>query len=175
MRLMHLGRVFNMGHHPEFAWYELDLDVEEFTQVLGQDILQAPTVFNFFPSTHIPSGELGDHGLLGPVFKITDSITTIGIPNYIFQIQTEGFVPKEIFNKGHPGQYLDYSEFIPLENDPEALVERLDLLLCAGTTSREGKSILIDGINQMGEQTPGVKTQLAVYVLMSSPFSAVQQ
>ena len=167
IRLIHLGRIFEMGKEPEFAFWSHDLANE-----IGQEPLRAPTVFNFFQPTHQPSGVLGKQGYVGPVFQITNSVTTIAVPNYFWRMLTSHFHQQEGTN---PGLYLDYSRFIPLEKDPESLVDVLNLVLCAGRMPKSSRQLIVDGLQALSDETPGAMSQVAIYATITSPYSAVQQ
>ncbi len=46
-----------------------------------QNVLSAPSVFNFYSPNFVPSGELAAAGMAGPEFQITNASTIIGVTN----------------------------------------------------------------------------------------------
>ncbi|MDA1067419.1 MAG: DUF1800 family protein [Verrucomicrobia bacterium] len=168
IRAIHLGRIFGVGQEPNFAFGRY------FYGLTSQDILSSPTVFNFFQPGHLPAGELGDQGFVGPVFQITNSVTTIAFPNVLWSYLNNGYLPPvENADGFHPGIFLDYSSFIPLEKNPEALVEQLNLLLCQGQMTAQTRETIVANLMQVVNPTIGQLTQLAVYAIIVSPESAV--
>lgn len=170
IRLMQLGRVFKVAERENFQMWQLYSIEEEFSQ----DPLKAPSVFNYFKPHYEPSGLLGDEGMVGPVFQILHSYSAISGPHQIWDILQEGF--------SHPWrddvpQPFDYSEFIPFEQDAEALVEKVNILFCQGMMSPGTRSAIFEALNKLDDLEdlpPGVPTQVAVWVAVSGPSGATQ-
>lgn len=170
LRLMQLGRVFKVARNPDFQMWQLFSLAEEF----NQDPLNAPSVFNFFKPQYEPAGILGDQGLVGPAFQILHSYSAISGPQQIWRFLQEGF--------SHPWrddlpQPFDYSEFIPLEKNAEALIERINLLLCQGMMSPGTRTAIENALTKLSSLEnlpPGVPTQVAVWVAVCGPSGATQ-
>lgn len=93
---------------------------------LGQSPLRSPSVFNFFrPAFVAPQSTLAQQGLVAPEFQITDECTVIGYANFMFQVLPFGAA----------GVTANYAAWLPLANDPAALVDRLNLLFTGRTLS----------------------------------------
>ena len=92
---------------------------------LGQTPMFAPTVFNFFRPGYVPSGkDLSDAGLVVPEMQITDELSVAGYMNYI-RSWTALDTTRDIRQ--------DYTAEKALAETPDALVDRMNLMLFAGT------------------------------------------
>ncbi|MBU6169658.1 MAG: DUF1800 family protein, partial [Bacteroidetes bacterium] len=89
-----------------------------------QNILFAPTVFNFYLPTYSPLGALRSNNLLGPEFQMHNSYSSLRWANlamspdwligYYWKLRREGFYEIEL------------SDLYPYANDPEALINQFD-------------------------------------------------
>lgn len=102
---------------------------------LGQVPLRAPTVFNFFEPSFALPGEIAQAGLVSPEFQITTETTVVGAAN--FQLAVLGAA-------GRNGPFtVDLLPFLPPRAPTdEALLDRIDLLLFAGSMSDTTRGIL---------------------------------
>ena len=112
---------------------------------LAQSPLQAPSVFNFFRPGYVPpSSVLASSKATAPEFQIVNESTTSSYINYLQGIVALGFgstdpsVPQIV--QGSTAPYVpmlvpDYSVELGIVHDTEALIKRLNLLLCAGQLS----------------------------------------
>ncbi len=106
---------------------------------LGQDIYNAPSVFNYYS----PGFRAPGVALAGPEFQIHTPNNAIGRSNLISGIfnaynnavQTNG-----------PGTTIDLSGFVPLGSNPAALVDALDFTLTHGTMPAAMKQLVITGV-----------------------------
>ncbi|NDJ13725.1 MAG: DUF1800 family protein [Acidobacteriia bacterium] len=106
---------------------------------LGQDIYNAPSVFNYYsPGFRAPGVPLA-----GPEFQIHTPNNAIGRSNlvagmfnaYNNAVQTNG-----------PGTTLDLSGFVPLASNPAALVDALDFTLTHGAMPAAMKQIVVNAV-----------------------------
>jgi len=106
---------------------------------LGQDIYNAPSVFNYYsPGFRAPGVPLA-----GPEFQIHTPNNAIGCSNlvagmfnaYNNAVQTNG-----------PGTTLDLSGFVPLASNPAALVDALDFTLTHGAMPAAMKQIVVNAV-----------------------------
>lgn len=170
IRLMQMGRVFKVADRPDFQMWQLYSLEEDFSQ----DPLNAPSVFNFFKPHYEPSGILGDEGMVGPVFQILHSYSAISGPHQIWDILQEGFSHPWLDSVPQP---FDYSEFLPFENDAEALIEKINILFCQGMMSPGTRSAIQEALNKLDDLEnlpPGVPTQVATWVAICGPSGATQ-
>ncbi len=92
---------------------------------LNQTVLSAPTVFNFYRPGYVPSSKpIADAGLVAPEFQIVHDVSVAGYMNYmrsIVQVDTSRDIQQ------------DYTAELALADKPADLVDRMNLLLFAGT------------------------------------------
>ncbi len=108
---------------------------------LGQYPLDPPSVFGFFRPGYVPPGTpMAQTGATAPEFQIVNETTVATWANHLIDIVYNGLwvsAPEVAFHRGpSPTDGFDivpdYSAEIALVTDPVALVNRLNLLLCAG-------------------------------------------
>ncbi len=132
--------------------------------------LASPSVFNFFLPDFQPNGPIADAGLYGPEFQIHNSQTSIGYVNMadIWTIDEINFWSWE--NQDY-NVYTDYSALVEDAQDPEVLINKLDVLLTHGTLSEETRAIIKQAIQpyQGGMNQRMNRIHLAAYLMMISP------
>ena len=74
---------------------------------------------------------------------------------------------RQIANSGHFTRQVDYGEEELLAADMEALVDRLDLLLTAGSLSASTRASVIEGIGPFND--PAIRVRVAVHLITTSP------
>jgi uncharacterized protein (DUF1800 family) len=139
---------------------------------IGQSPLQSPSVFNFFRPGYVPpQSEAGRAGLAVPEMQIASETTVASYLNVAES--TTGY-----FGTGFLlDLYSDYAAETALADDPAALVDRVNLLLCAGAMSDETKSLT----RQAVESVPvGIfyrenRARIAVLFAMAAPEFIVQR
>lgn len=145
---------------------------------IGQNPMRSPSVFNFYrPNYTPPHTSIADAGLLAPEMQITGETSVIGYLNFM-----QMAVPRGI------GQGWDvrpnYAAERSLALQPEALVDRIDLLLLHGSMSRELRSQIITAVNSLKvpkapqasiDNAKANRVYLAVYLTLASPEYIVQK
>ncbi len=92
---------------------------------LNQTVMSAPTVFNFYRPGYVPSSQpIADAGLVAPEFQIVHDVSVAGYMNYMRSLVTVD-ANRDI--------QQDYTAELALATTPADLVERMNLLLFAGT------------------------------------------
>ena len=92
---------------------------------LNQTVMFAPTVFNFYRPGYVPSSKsIADAGLVAPEFQIVHDVSVAGYMNYMRNLVTVD-TNRDI--------QQNYTAEIALADKPAELVERMNLLLFAGT------------------------------------------
>ena len=170
LRIIHLGRVFKVAENPQFHMWQL----EELSDGFYQDPLNAPSVFNFFKPHYEPSGILADQGLSGPVFQILHSYSAISSTQQIWRYLQQGFSTRWNDDSSQP---FDYSQFIPLEGNPKALLDRVNLLFCQGMMSSGCRLVILEALDKLDELEnlpPGIRTQIVVWITVCSASGATQ-
>ena len=169
LRMTSLARAFNLGRYDDLVWWDLNA----FQSAGFQVPTMAPSVFNYFRPDYQAPGEVRAENLVSPVFQITDSFTTIAMPNYLWEILSEGF-PGGTGNDDDDRFALDFSTLTALADSTEALIDRMNLLFCAGRMSVATRDELIAAIDVLtADYLPQQKAVLAAYLTLCSPNGAI--
>jgi uncharacterized protein (DUF1800 family) len=166
IRTIHLARLTNLNRSGDLLWWDWD----NFYDQSAQSPLFSPSVFNFYRPDYAPPGTLTSENLDGPVFEITNSYTAVSFPNHLWSIANEGFRLYERY------QFLpDYRSFRPYARDHEALLDYVNLVVCAGSMSAQTLSIIRAALDnsQMGDDDG--RTRLALFLALMAPEGAVQK
>jgi len=164
VRTVALARAFNLGRHENLVWWQWD----DYYAATLQEPTLSPSVFNFYrPDYHAPA--LIEHGLVSPVFQITDSFTSISVPNLIWGLLTEGF------SSGPWDFSLDFTDEILLAGDAGALADRMNLLFCRGMMDAQTRTDLILAVEAVSIDQPGSRVAVAAYLALCSPNGAIQR
>lgn len=136
---------------------------------LGQSPLRAPSVFNFFRPGYVPlNTSMAQQGLVAPEFQITDESSVIGYANFLF-----GILPNGASNVS-----VDYSDWLPLANDPAQLVDRINLLFTGRSLSAALVSDLSTALATLPlDMADGAKRRVitAMLTVLCSPEFLVQR
>lgn len=166
MRTMALGRAFGLQSIPDLLWW----DWGDFYEASRQEPTRSPSVFNFYRPDYRAPGLLTQAQLAGPVFQITDSFSAIAFPNHLWQIINEGF------HQWNTYQFpLDIAREIALASTPEKLIDHLNLLLAAGNLRPSSRTIILAAVQQLPATRPVDRARLAIYLVLTSPESAVMR
>ncbi len=115
------------------GFYEIDLTSSP-TQ-LGQGFLDAPSVFNYWRFGYIPPHtRMGNQNLFAPEFQVVNELTAASYINFIQQAVGTGV---GFNNKTYSGIDVSstYTSEVALAQTPDALLDRLNLLLFYGRMS----------------------------------------
>lgn len=88
VRYVSLMRTFNIMNRSGEILYK----PWEINEHLFQNVLESPSVFNFFQPDHQPIGPIADAGLVAPEFQITNALTTVSSANYFYNIISWGAI-----------------------------------------------------------------------------------
>ncbi|MCL4184224.1 MAG: DUF1800 family protein [Burkholderiaceae bacterium] len=147
---------------------------------LGQTAMRAPSVFNFYRPGYIPPNTaLAQAGLVAPEMQITHESSVAGYLNTLRSALSSGI------GSGSPRDLQpDYGEAIGLADRPDALVDRLALLLLAGQMSDELRAQLIDAVGSVAVSPTNAQSaatarlnrvKLAIFLIMAAPEYLVQK
>lgn len=155
-----------------------------------QEMLHAPSVFNFYSSDYTPPGNLSDKNILAPETQIFDGLLAVYhnnlMANIIFQ---RDITDKNIYTgdaAGEVGGIIPYGEYYDpivkallnlteeraLADKPAALVDRINLLLTQGKINAEDSALIVDHISSIAD--PLERVYEAIYIISISPEYAVQ-
>ncbi|MGA9670026.1 MAG: DUF1800 family protein [Terracidiphilus sp.] len=143
---------------------------------LGEMSLRSPTVFNWFAPNYIPpSTTIEAAGLESPEMQMTNVSTVVGYINYMQDAIGSNAT-------GGPDMFSSYETEMALASTPNALLDRINLLLMAGEMDSTLYGQILGAINAIpiptGNQTAinaalANRVQTAIYLTMASPsFSA---
>jgi uncharacterized protein (DUF1800 family) len=184
VRLIQWGRTFGL-RSIEGSW-KLP-DTSDAGTRLGQSPLRAPSVFNFFRPGYVPPATaLATQQAVAPEFQIVNESSVGGYLNYARSFVRSGFAvqsPALPYNTGSTVLDLvaDYSAELAIVADSTALVNRLNLLLCAGQLSSANQVLIRDALNTTpitSTSTPEKKLDqvaAAVLLVMASAEYLVQK
>jgi uncharacterized protein (DUF1800 family) len=122
---------------------------------LGQSPLRSPSVFNFFrPGFVPPSTALATTMTPAPEFQLVNETTVGGYLNFM-QDRIRGGIYTGNPNVPHltrdekytPTITANYAKELALVDDATALVNRLNLILCAGQLSAATQKTIVDALN----------------------------
>ncbi len=131
--------------------------------------LASRTVFNFFLPDYQPNGLFTEYGRVGPEFQIHNSRTSIEYMNQVNDWSVWGYVMDD-WEKDNPHVTYNIDELKPLARDPEALVNRLDMLFTHGSLSLRTREIIKEAITPLiNNDYREDRVRLAIYLLLISP------
>jgi hypothetical protein len=126
-------------------------------------------VFNFYQPDHVPP-ELQDTQRVAPEFQITTASTIVGITNLLayalFSDQSIDTPP------GFARIRLDLTDLEGLATDPDALLERVDLVFLGGRLDAATRATVRAAIAPL-EADPGLRVRLALYLILAAPGYAI--
>ena len=144
---------------------------------LGQMWLRSPTVFNWFAPGYVPPGtSIEQAGLVAPEMQMTNVSSVVGYLNYMQSaIGSDTNNGVDVFSS--------YDTELGLAATPDALLDRINLLLMAGEMDSTLRSQILDAVSSIpipsGDQNAinaalEARVQTAVYLTMASPSFCAQ-
>ena len=107
--------------------------------------MRSPSVFNFYRPGYVPPNTgIAAANLVAPEFQIIHETSVVGYSNFMRNAVRYGVgsnSPRDI--------QPDYSKELALAEDPDALIERIDLLLTYGTMSTRTKDLIRDAVEDI--------------------------
>jgi uncharacterized protein (DUF1800 family) len=170
IRLMHWARAFN-AQSTDGRWNFGILSDPGIR--LGQDVLRAPSVFNFYrPGYSPPNTTIAQANLLAPEFQITTETSVVGYVNYMQQV-VQGTTPGAT-----APMTATYANELALVNNIDALIDRVALLLSAGNLSAETRALIKHAAESFtaGTQADQLnRVRTVVLMVLASPDYIVQR
>lgn len=164
---------------------------------LAQHPFRSKSVFNFYRPGYIaPGTQSGMQNVTAPELQIMNATSTPGYINFMSYFIGQGpadfefsqlrqeFLEENInidFSQANRSFLVDYSRELALANNPQALVDHLNLLLTFNTLSTTTQNAIIDALTlipeEQSEEFDGLTFRIIVATLMvmSSPDYLVQQ
>ena len=150
LRFLHWARAFDI--RTAVAREERLLRNTSGSDRFGQHPFRAPSVFNFYRPFYVaPNTESGDANLTTPELQIVNESTTVGFINTMSSFVRDA-TPN--MNNGSGDAFSpDYSDELALADNPQALIDRLDMLLTNGQLSQETRDRITTVINEIPIRT----------------------
>ena len=179
MRYMQFARAVDKSNPNNFFW-----NVNyRFKEEALQDILYAPSVFNFFTVDYTPVGHIDKQNLVAPEFKIHDSRSSIGYLNNVDR-WVDAQYGQILYT--WEGQIMENTEVVfvntdwrALASDPEALINRIDEIFINGKLSDNTRNIIRDALNKIESDSwydhLEYRVEFALYLALISPDFAIQK
>lgn len=186
LRFVQWGRTFNISSN--FGSWKVG-DTSSASSRLGQSPLRSPSVFNFFRPGYVPpSTALAQSGAVAPEFQLVNESSVGGYLNYMQGVIRNGIyvnAPDVPFNSSNGTNGYDikalYTTEMALVTDADALVARINLLLCAGQLSAATVRLITDAIKATpvtATSTDNVKLNriaAAIFLTMASAEYLIQK
>ena len=150
---------------------------------MSQVIMSSPSVFNYYRPNFLPTGDLRQRGLVAPELQILNEASSITTLNHLYgrlnrvdrddtNIATTTSDPRFWWT-----QYrFNLSAEKPLAVAPEALVDRLNLLLMGGRMPADMRTILINAAYEIPmTDGGGDRVEDLIFLIASSSQFAVQR
>jgi hypothetical protein len=185
LRISHLWRAFgiakrekNCGQGPYQIYVKYGAGFNA-ASLAAQQILGAPSVFNFFLPSFAPQGPVSNTGLIAPEFQIfTENVVISTASELNFQIRLSKNAT------GDPTQL--YSSVLILDEEltwainPEQMLDKLNLILLNGEMSTELRGIIMDHLNSgalpnSGDEVLRAKLEDAILLIVNSPDYLIQK
>jgi uncharacterized protein (DUF1800 family) len=133
---------------------------------------RAPSIFNWFAPGYIPAGtSIEQAGLTAPEMEITDVTTVIGYLNSMQAALSGGY-------GNNSDLYMTLATETALANNPDALLDRVNLLLLAGNMSSTLRSQILAAVNAISVPAGGdadainnallARAQTAIFLTVAS-------
>ena len=180
VRFANFMRAFDVKTAPIIVYRIWNL--EDPVDSIGQNPLRAPSVFNWYRPDYSPPGTILGMGLVAPEFQITHETTVTGYTNFVTansERQTES-VRAIMAQYGPIDEYLaaDVSAELALADQPDALIDRLNLLLLYGQMTPSLRNTVRQAINNIGlteYRGRDNRVATATALIMASPQYVVQK
>ncbi len=106
---------------------------------LGQSLLRAPSVFNFFRPGYVPPGSNLSTGTVAPEFQLVTESIVGGYLNFMMTVISNGLNTSDITTA--------YPDEMALVTDANALVRRVSLRMSAGQLSAANQALMVNALN----------------------------
>jgi uncharacterized protein (DUF1800 family) len=137
---------------------------------LGQSPLLAPSVFNFYSPSFKPAGPIAAAGMVAPEFQITSETTMAGSMNFFSSIvQSGGYGWDDSRLK------FDYEPWLAMLSQPEALVDRIDLMFFARGMSATTRDRMLRTVKAMDGGWPPARLHALLVLTALAPDFVIQR
>jgi uncharacterized protein (DUF1800 family) len=163
------GLLRTLDARPRNGRWRLLRQLDQPGRSTGQTPLRSPTVFNFFETSYALPGEIASAGLVSPEFQIATETTVVGAANLHLALLGGG-------GQGGPLTFSLAPFQPPQAPTDEAVLDRIDLLLFAGSMSDSTRGILRGALADPDFPRQADQRVLTLFWLASmAPESVVQK
>jgi len=180
MRLSNLWRAFSVSpgtaNSTRGEYNTASPSLQDLDLTTGQAVLKSPSVFNFFKPEFAAIGPVSANALVAPEFEVMTESNEIATTNRI-GAQINRYFEGTFDAVGTQLSYLNFDTELALADEPEALIDHLDVLLMAGNMSAELRTLLTDHVDALPDTSIGRSERVrdAVTLIMASPDYLIQQ
>jgi len=145
---------------------------------LGQDVLRAPSVFNFYSPFFAPSATFGADGSAAPEFQITNTDSVSGYADFTQWGIMGGF--RSWNANDNPSYWIkpDYSYYTGIAGNALQLVQELELVMTEGTLDADFRRALVASIGKISAGNAAGRLErfnTALWLLMNTPDALIQK
>jgi len=178
LRWTHLWRAFNVQRGTESLPHEFKHGIPRITaanQFMGQSVLSAASVFNFFHPDYAPLGAIRDAGIVAPEAQIYTQayfLTTTDKISKLTQVSNSTSSANTL-----KLSYIDISAETQLALSSDALLDHLDLVLLSGQMSLGLRQLLLEHFQHHESDEAGRAKRVldAINLITASPEYLVQK
>lgn len=137
-----------------------------YTNDLGQNLFNPPTVFSYYPADYGLPGT----NLFGPEFGLLDTSTTYKRANFVntlFLANSGNGIPVSPPNRPL-GTKADYSSYQAMAGTPQMLVDTLNTRMMHGTMSQAMNANIVAAVTAIASSDPAGRTRTAIYLIATS-------
>ncbi len=138
------------------------------TGQIGQSVMEAPSVFNFYRPGFVPPGSaIATAGLVAPELQINTESQVTAYLNFMASAVENGTGDNRDVS-------CTYAAEVALASNPAALIDRVDLLLTGQRLSPTTRSAMLKAINSVPATSALQRARTAVLLALCSPEFLVQ-
>jgi uncharacterized protein (DUF1800 family) len=168
--MTHLLRAFNATDATKTDGVLVSNSPQNFSNALGQNVFNPPTVFSYFPADF----NLPGTNLFGPEYGILDTSSTYARSNFmntLFLTNGGNGIPVSAPNRPQ-GTQINFASFQALSTTPQQLVDALNARLMHGTMSAQMNASIVatvTAITNANATTQALqRAQTAIYLVATS-------
>ena len=165
LKIVNFGHAFNAASSN--GYYALD----NYMDILLEEPVRSPSVFNFYKPDYIPPGAIAGAGLVGPEFQIVNASSSMTSLNYF-----DNAVRNDMSRWGESDSSRavrpDLAPYLALVNDPDAMIRRLDLCMTYGRLEPRNFQIITEAVKRVTSYNwdwQNERVYLAIYLMTMTP------
>jgi hypothetical protein len=141
------------------------------SSAMGQNVFQAPSVFNFYPPNYPAPGTTLD----GPPFKVMLTGTILNRSNFVDRVVFGANINPDSTVSGATGTRINLQPLQTLAANPDQLLDRLNLLFMHNTLSAQARQAILTAVNAYPATDPLGRARQATYLVATSAQYQVEQ